>query len=131
MMISDLGIGFSGQAIVDYDIPDLFHLMGFENQNQRQSPRSCKPRVGHPRRIELRAEETEKSLLFFAPSVPGQFQCRRGAARRVAVCVKLVFLVVVAAKGIRNAALAPTQGPQMAKSTFWFLYASTTPTKLM
>jgi hypothetical protein len=64
MMISDLGIGFSGQAIVDYDIPDLFHLMGIENQNQRQSPRSYKPRVGHPRRIELRAEETEKSLLF-------------------------------------------------------------------
>jgi len=38
MMISDLGIGFSGQAKVDYDIPDLFHLMGFENDNQRQSP---------------------------------------------------------------------------------------------
>ncbi len=73
MMISDLGIGFSGQAIVDYDIPDLFHLMGFENQNQRQSPRSYKSRVGHPRRIELRAEETEKSLLFLVQASQGSF----------------------------------------------------------
>ena len=70
MMISDLGIGFSGQAIVDYDIPDLFHLMGFENQNQRQSPRSYKPRVGHPRRIELRAEE---SLLFLVQASQNSF----------------------------------------------------------
>ena len=70
MMISDLGIGFSGQAIVDYDIPDLFHLMGFENQNQRQSPRSYKPRVGHPRRIELSAEE---SLLFLVQASQNSF----------------------------------------------------------
>jgi hypothetical protein len=28
-MISYLGIGFSRQAIVDYNIPDLFHLVGF------------------------------------------------------------------------------------------------------
>jgi len=69
-MISDLGIGFSGQAIVDYDIPDLFHLMGFENQNQRQSPRSYKPRVGHPRRIELPAEE---SLLFLVQASQNSF----------------------------------------------------------
>src|SRR6266513_6279111 len=131
MMISNLGIGFSGQAIVDYGIPDLFHLMGFENQNQRQSPRSYKPRVGHPRRIELRAEETEKSLFFFGPSVPGQFQCRRGAARKVAVRVKLMFLVVVAAKGIANAAIAPINAPKMANSTFWFVYESTTPAMLM
>ena len=70
MVISDLGIVFSGQAIVDYDIPDLFHLMGFENQNQRQSPRSYKPRVGHPRRIELQAEE---SLLFLVQASQNSF----------------------------------------------------------
>ena len=76
MMISDLGIGFSGQAIVDYDIPDLFHLMGFENDNQRQSPPLISQGSGtRAVRIELRAEETEKSLLFFVPSVPEQFQC--------------------------------------------------------
>src|SRR6266403_1984360 len=28
-MISYLGIGFSCQAIIDYNIPDLFHLIGF------------------------------------------------------------------------------------------------------
>jgi uncharacterized protein (DUF4415 family) len=28
-MISYLGIGFSRQAIVNYNIPDLFHLVGF------------------------------------------------------------------------------------------------------
>jgi len=90
MMISDLGIGFSGQAIVDYDIPDLFHLMGFENQNQRQSPRSYKPRVGHPRRIELRAEETEKSLLFLfkrprTVSVPKGRGPQSGCSRKACV----------------------------------------------
>ncbi len=29
MIISYLGIGFSRQAIVDYNIPDLFHLVRF------------------------------------------------------------------------------------------------------
>ena len=29
MMISYLGIGFSRQAVVDYNIPDLFHLVRF------------------------------------------------------------------------------------------------------
>jgi hypothetical protein len=28
-MISYLGIGFSRQAVVNYNIPDLFHLIGF------------------------------------------------------------------------------------------------------
>jgi hypothetical protein len=28
-MISYLGIGFSRQAVVNYNIPDLFHLVGF------------------------------------------------------------------------------------------------------
>ena len=29
MMISYLGIGFSRQAVVNYNIPDLFHLVRF------------------------------------------------------------------------------------------------------
>jgi hypothetical protein len=29
MMISYLGIGFSRQAVVNYNIPDLFHLIRF------------------------------------------------------------------------------------------------------
>src|SRR5260370_14105268 len=29
MMISYLGLGFSRQAIINYNIPDLFHLIGF------------------------------------------------------------------------------------------------------
>ncbi len=73
MMISNLGIGFSGQAIVDYGIPDLFHLMGFENQNQRQSPRSYKPRVGHPRRIELRQRRQRRVYSFLLQASQNSF----------------------------------------------------------
>ncbi len=74
MMISDLSIGFSGQAIVDYDIPDLFHLMGFENDNQRQSSPLISQGSGtRAVRIELRAEETEKSLLFLFQASQNSF----------------------------------------------------------
>src|SRR5882762_2542046 len=127
MMISELGIGFSGQTIVDYDIPDLFHVMGLRTKI------NVKVRAlisqGSGTRAELNCGQ--RRVYFFWSKRPEQFQCRRGAARRVAVRVKLVFLGVVAAKGIANAAIAPTKAPKMANSTFWFVYESRTPAMLM
>src|SRR5258708_23378068 len=72
-----------------------------------------------------------EELIFLAPSVPAQFQCRRGAARRVVVRIKLVFLGVLAAKWTANAAIAPTKAPKMANSSFWVVYEITTPVILM
>jgi hypothetical protein len=49
----------------------------------------------------------------------------------VVVRVKVVFLGVVAGKGMANAAIAPTKPPKMANSTFWVVYESTTPAMLI
>ena len=35
MMISYLGIGFSRQTVIDYNIPDLFDLIGFALTGKR------------------------------------------------------------------------------------------------
>jgi hypothetical protein len=62
---------------------------------------------------------------------PEQFQRWRGAARRVVVRVKVVFLGVVARKFIANAAIAPTKAPKMANSTFWCVYENAIPAMLI
>src|ERR1700731_2965 len=72
-----------------------------------------------------------RRVSFFVPSVPAQFQCRRGADRRAGACVKVEFVVAVAGKGITNAAIAPTKPPKMANSKFWFVYESITPAMLI
>jgi hypothetical protein len=72
-----------------------------------------------------------EEFTFLVLSIPVQFQCRRGAARRVVVRVKVEFLGAVAGKGITNAAIAPTKPPKMANSTFWLVYESTTPAMLI
>src|SRR5882762_4047431 len=77
------------------------------------------------------AEEGERSLHLLVPSVPERFQCQRGAARRAVARVEVVFLGVVAVKGIANAAIAPTKPPKMANSTFWFVYENITPAMLI
>ena len=86
-------------------------------------------RVSPP--FELPAEEGEKSLPLLVPSVPERFQCQRGAVRRAVARVEVVFLGVVAGKGIANAAIAPTKPPKMTNSRFWFVYESTTPPMLI
>src|SRR6266550_8287134 len=108
-----------------------FTRWGLRTKTNVKVPALISP--GSGTRAELNCGQRRKRRVYFflAPSVPEQFQCRRGAARRVAVRVKLVFLVVVAAKGIANAAIAPTNAPKMANSTFWFVYESTTPAMLM
>jgi hypothetical protein len=63
--------------------------------------------------------------------VPEQFQRWRGAARRVVVRVKVVFLGVVARKFRANAAIAPTKAPKMANSTFWCVYENAIPAMLI
>jgi hypothetical protein len=47
------------------------------------------------------------------------------------VIVEVVFLGVVARKGIANAAIAPTKAPKMAKPTFWDVYENAIPAKLI
>src|SRR6267143_1987254 len=86
-------------------------------------------RVSPP--FELPAEEGEKSLPLLVPSVPERFQCQRGAVRRAVARVEVVFLGVLAGKGIANAAIAPTKPPKMTNSRFWFVYESTTPPMLI
>ena len=86
-------------------------------------------RVSPP--FELPAKEGEKSLPLLVPSVPERFQCQRGAVRRAVARVEVVFLGVVAGKGIANAAIAPTKPPKMTNSRFWFVHESTTPPMLI
>src|SRR5467141_2009871 len=81
--------------------------------------------------FELLAEEGERGLHLLVPSVPERFQCQRGAARRAVARVEVVFLGVVAGKGIANAAIVPTKPPKMTNSRFWFVYESTTPPMLI
>src|ERR1700719_305791 len=87
--------------------------------------------VSPPFELNCWQRKREKSLPLLVPSVPERFQCQRGAVRRAVARVDVVFLSVVAGKGIANAAIAPTKPPKMANSTFWFVYESTTPAMLI
>jgi len=87
--------------------------------------------VSPPFELNCWQRRKEKSLPLLVPSVPERFQCQRGAARRAVARVEVVFLGVVAGKGIANAAIVPTKPPKMTNSRFWFVYESTTPPMLI
>jgi hypothetical protein len=62
---------------------------------------------------------------------PGQFQCLRGETCKVIGCVDVVFLGALVGKGIANAAIAPTNAPKMANSTFCVVYENAIPKMLI